>query len=256
MILLLFFLFGLIIGSFLNVCIFRIPEGQSIQFPPSHCSSCQHRLAAKDLIPVVSYTLLGGRCRYCKEKISMQYPLIELLCGGLFALTISVLGINAHSLLTLVFFACLLVVAVIDIRTMEIAPSVLLVLMVIVCAHMLMVNPVWNHWRESILGVLVSSGTLTCLYLLGVYALHKEVIGVGDIKLFVPVGLFLGMERVLLCLYLACVIGGLAGGFLLFTGRKKRGAMLPFGPFIVMAVYITTLYGGNMLNFYYTNWIG
>lgn len=253
MLIILLFLVGLIIGSFLNVCVFRIPAGQSINYPPSHCSSCDHRLSWKDLVPVVSYASLRGRCRYCGEKISIQYPLIEITTGFLFAWTVSVLGITPHAVLTLVIFSCLLVVAVIDIRTMEISISMVYTLIIIAVIHMLIVNPGWSHWRESLLGVFVGSGSMLVLYLVVLLLFHKEILGMGDIKLFVPIGLYLGMERTLLCIYLSCVIGGLIGGYLLITGRKKRGEMLPFAPFIVAAVMITTLYGGDFLSFYFVH---
>lgn len=239
------FLYGIIIGSFLNVCIYRIPKGESIAYPPSHCGNCNNKLGWKDLFPVFSYLFLKGKCRYCGEKISIQYPLIEILNGVLYLSLYFKFGMNLSFVLMCLFASLLLVIGIIDYKTQDIYDNtiyfgvILGVLFIGIEKYVGGVSP-FNY----ILGALVSAG------ILGLIVLVTRAMGWGDVELVFIIGLFLGFPNALLMLFLSIVIGGLVGGFLIITKIKSSKDYMAFGPYIALAGYITLLYGEQILNWY------
>ncbi len=234
------FLFGIIIGSFLNVCIYRIPEKESL-IPGSHCLSCGHRLQWYDLFPVFSYLLLKGRCRYCGAKISIQYPIVELLNGILYIAVFMANGISLQSFLYCLMTSALLVIAVIDERTLEIPLGLnafLLVLGILMC--ILEREKIVSH----LIGLVCVSAALYLLWLLT----GGRAIGGGDVKLMGAAGLLLGWQRILLAFFLGCIIGAVC--HVLRMKLAKAEHVLAMGPYLALAVWLCALWGDDMIRWY------
>lgn len=245
------FLSGTVIGSFLNVCIYRIPEKQSIVFPGSHCFSCGHALKAVDLIPIFSFLFLGGRCRRCGVKLSPQYPVIEL-AAGLLAIVLAVrFGFTVNAFLAFIFCAGLLVVFMIDKKTMLI-PDGMTVFLTAAAAVYRLVN--WNgprDFQDILWGLAAGSGALLILYIFGLLVFKKEVMGLGDIKLFVPIGILLGRNGTLAALYLSILLGGAAAAWLLLRLKDKKERRMAFGPFIALGAALSLYAGSSLIELYW-----
>lgn len=245
------FLFGTLIGSFLNVLIYRIPKGENFVTENSHCMSCNHRLYAKDLVPLFSWLFLGGKCRYCKAKISVQYPIVEAINGIMYALIfwficeeprIALFGYCAA-------FSALLVATVIDWRTMEIPDSMWITVLiggVITYIDELVAEGFDLHCLlERVIGFFAASGVL---FLLAV--ITKGGMGGGDIKLMAAVGFMLGWKVVLLALVMGGFIGTL---YLIFMAIKNKGKVprkVPFAPHLSLATVICMFVGSNIIEWY------
>lgn len=235
---------GLLIGSFLNVCICRIPKDESISFPGSHCTSCGKSLKPVDLIPVLSYAFLRGKCRYCGTQISMVYPIVELLNAFLYALLFSSYGLTpalaAYSLLCSV----LIVATFIDLKH-QIIPDRLIVILLIAGVGFALYQ---NGFRELLgngIGLVLGGG----IFLL-IAVLTGGAMGGGDIKLMAALGLWFGWKTILLLSLLAFVIGALVSVVLMALGIKSRKDYIPFGPFIAIAALICIFYGQVILQGY------
>jgi len=194
---------GMIFGSFFNVCIYRIPEKKSIANPPSHCYNCNTRLKPLDLVPILSWTLLRGKCRYCGQKIAPRYALVELLTGILFVLVYSVYGYNAITLYYLLLVSLLVIITFIDIDHYIIPDEV--IIFGCVCAIIFNALGQGIGIKDSILGALICGGGMLLLIHLIELIVKKEVMGGGDIKLFAMTGLFLGVKGGLLTILLNLV---------------------------------------------------
>jgi leader peptidase (prepilin peptidase)/N-methyltransferase len=248
--LILIFIIGLILGSFYNICIVRIPQQMSFVSPRSHCSSCKRTLQVYDLIPVVSYLLLKGKCRYCNVRISLRYPIVELLTGILFG------GLYFKYSFTLSFFvyavltSVLLVAAFIDIEH-RIIPNGL-VLFGSIIALVFDILQLHVNWLDGLLGMLVGGGILLLIALLSLILLKKEGMGGGDVKLMGMIGLFLGWRLTLLTLVLSIYIGGFIGGIVLLARWKKADDYIPYGPFIALGTLITMFFGNEILLWYFS----
>ncbi len=237
------FLLGLIIGSFLNVCIYRVPRGESLSFPPSHCPGCQKKLSPVDLIPVFSFVLLKAKCRYCGNKISWRYPLIELLTGLTFLLCFSVSGLNPI-LIKYLFIACVLtVVTFIDLEH-YIIPNKIVVFTIISGIILNFIIPDLT-WGDALAGLVAGGGVLLLLAMVS-----RGGMGGGDIKLAAALGLLFGWQKVLLALFLGSILAGVLGLILILAGRKSRKDMLPFGPFIALGSLVAMLWGYKIINWY------
>lgn len=238
------FILGLLMGSFLNVCIVRLPLGQSIIAPPSHCFACGTRLRVLDLVPVLSYIFLRGRCRTCGAAISMRYPCIELLTSSLFCLCFAVVGWNVELILAWVFTAFLLVIAVIDYDCKLIFDKVLIPFAVVA----LVVNFLQfsaDNWQDKLLGALFSGALLLLIVIV-----TQGGMGMGDMKFVTVLGLWLGIKNMAETLLISFVLGGIVGVVLLVTGKKGRKDAIPFGPFICLAALTSYLYGQELLRWY------
>ncbi|MGI6705453.1 MAG: prepilin peptidase [Clostridia bacterium] len=246
----LFFIIGLILGSFYTVCIERIPRQMSLVTPRSHCSSCERTLQIYDLIPVVSYLLLKGKCRCCNARISLRYPIVELLTGILFG------GLYLKYSLRLSFFvyaaltSVLLVAAFIDLEH-RIIPNGL-VLFGSIIALIFNILQLHVNWLDGLLGMLTGSGILLLIAWLSLILLKKEGMGGGDIKLMGMIGLFLGCRLTLLSLVLSIYIGGFIGGMALLTRRRKAGDYIPYGPFIALGTLVAIFFGREILLWYFS----
>ncbi|ETT82463.1 prepilin peptidase [Viridibacillus sp. FSL R5-0477] len=238
-----FFIFGLVFGSFFNVVGLRVPKGESIVSPPSHCTNCQRRLTTRDLVPVLSFLFLKGKCRKCETKIHWVYPLTEFVTAFLFTLAYLELGLNPELIIALLFISLLIIITVSDIAYMLIPNKILLVFGVLLVVGRFFIQS--NPWWDSIVGAFGGF-----LILLLVAILSKGGIGGGDIKLFFIIGLVLGIYSTLLALFLASVIGLIVGVVLLNYRKQGRKTPIPFGPSIALASIITYFYGEQILEWY------
>ena len=236
-------LLGLLLGSFLNVVIYRLPNNKSIVSPPSSCGSCGNRLSALDLIPVLSFVFLGGKCRYCGERISARYPLVELLTGGIFALLFDRFGFSFDFVRFATLSCVLISAAFIDIDHRIIPDK--LNLFGIISGAMLVFLPDSLSVKSALLGIAAGGGLL-----LLVAVISRGAMGGGDIKLFAVIGLFLGLEKTLLALFLTFLLGGIAGVLLIATKIKSRKDYIPFGPFIGIGAFIAIMWYNEVIMYY------
>jgi len=248
-----FALLGAVIGSFLNVCIDRLPAGKSLVYPPSHCDACQHRLAPKDLIPVFSYLWLRGHCRYCHKPIPRRIFWIEVGSGLLFALTYWHYGLSVE-FAVITFYCCLFVVlGVIDLEHKLILnkivyPMALVALLISIFIPSTGIIDASLPWPEGANGVI--GGAIGFVLLLIPALLYRGGMGWGDVKMAALIGLVTGFPSVFAALLLGIVLGGLVGGVLLLLRIKKRKEPIPFGPFLSLATIATLIWGSNILNWY------
>lgn len=238
-----FFLYGITFGSFFNVVGLRVPKKESIVSPPSHCTTCDRRLTAADLVPVFSYVFLKGRCRKCKERISPVYPVMELLTGLLFAAAYGHFGFTLELAVALLFISMLVIITVSDVRYMIIPNRVLLPFGIAIFIARLL-SP-FSPWWDSLLGAAVGFGIL---FLIAVVS--NGGMGGGDIKLFFVIGLVLGTVQTLLTLFLASLIGAVAGIIILKRTKQGRKTPVPFGPSIAAAALIVYFYGSAIVEWY------
>lgn len=241
----LIFLFGLIIGSFLNVCIFRIEKEESVSFPPSHCTSCNHRLNGKDLIPVLSFIILKGKCRYCNEKISLQYPIIEIVNAIFYLLIFNKYGLSPYTIKFCILASLLIVIGVIDYKTQYVYRSTTVFGGII--AVIFIINEYFFYKSEVINLIL---GGIIGFLIIGLIVFTTKGMGEGDIEIAIICGLFIGIKYILLSLFLAIIIGGIVGIIILTLNLKKLKDRIAFGPFIAIGVLISILYGEKIIEIY------
>ena len=237
----LIFIFGITIGSFLNVCIYRIPRGETVVTTPSHCMTCGHKLRWFELLPLFSYIFLRGRCRSCKSQISPQYPIIEAVNGLLYVLVFAVNGLNLISIIYALFTSALLVLTVIDWRTYEIPISINIFILVLGCLKVVLD---FNNFLDYLIGFFIVSGFLVVLYMIT----KGRAIGGGDIKLMAVAGLLLGWQLIVLAFLIGCVLGSI----LHLIRMKVSGAerMLAMGPYLSAGLFIAMLWGNSFINWY------
>ena len=253
------FILGLTIGSFLNVCIYRIPAGESIVRPPSHCPRCNTQLKTLDLFPVFSWLFLRGKCRYCSTKISARYAIVELLTGVLFLalfIEFGMAGSGSMSLPSLfvgiAFTALLISIFFID-YDHQIIPNGLVLIgtglgIVVVLLNALMGYKFFAQlWWEHLLGILPGVVAMILIMVLGALIYKKESLGMGDVKLFIPIGLILGWKLTVAALLIAILAGGIGGVILMLTRKAERDSAMPFGPFIVTGAIVAMLANYQLL---------
>ena len=233
--------FGAAIGSFLNVCIWRIPEGRSIVSPPSHCPACGHKIRFSDNIPVISYLLLGGRCRDCRDKISARYPLVELLTAALAAILFWKYGLSLKFLFSFLFVATLVVITFIDLDH-QIIPDVIS-LPGIPIFFLLALFVMGLPFLESLLGILIGGGSLYLVAACYELITKREGMGGGDIKLLAMLGAFLGWKSLLFIVLVSSLLGALVGiTLMIWKGRDMKYAV-PFGPFLSLGAIAYLFFG-------------
>ncbi len=242
-----FTIFGLVFGSFYNVVGLRVPKKESIAFPPSHCTSCDRRLTALDLVPVFSYLFLKGRCRSCGEKIHWVYPLMEFITGGLFALSFWQIGFQPELIIAILFMSLLVIITVSDIAYMLIPDKVLLPIGALLLVLRLFIP--LDPWWDSLLGAALGFGILLLIAIVS-----KGGMGGGDIKLFFVIGLVLGVSGTFMTLFFASLIGSIAGIIMLRINNEGRKTPVPFGPSIALAAVIVYFWGDALLNWYMNFW--
>lgn len=236
-----YFAFGLIIGSFLNVVIYRIPRGGSITFPSSYCPSCHHRLGVWDLIPVLSYIFLRGRCRYCRSWINPRYPLVEMITGLLTLLWAVKFPSDLSALMNLVFLYILLVIGFIDYERRIIPDLIVLPATILFLLYRLS----QGQLTDAIIDGLLGGGLLFIIALL-----YPKGMGMGDAKLMTMAGVFLGWEKAINAIFL----GSFTGAFILLPflcfRKINRKTAFPFGPFLVFALVIM-VFKSDVITFIY-----
>jgi leader peptidase (prepilin peptidase)/N-methyltransferase len=252
--------FGLIIGSFLNVCIYRLPRDLSVVKPRSACPSCNTAIKAWDNIPVISYILLGGKCRKCGEKISARYPLVEALNGLLYIAVFQFFGIGWHLPFLFAFVSAMVVITFIDLD-FQIIPDVITlpgILIGLAAASFVLPDPFSSlngssglnslsvaGFTNSVTGLLTGGGLY---YLIAVAS--RGGMGGGDIKMMAMVGAFTGWKGVLLTTFLGSLTGSIIGIFLMVFKGKGRKTKIPFGPFLALGSLISLFYGGIIVDWY------
>ena len=244
----LLFILGLIVGSFSNVCIYRIPRNESIIYPASHCPKCSTTILAKDNIPLLSYILLKGRCRNCGSRISIQYPVVEFLTGLVYVIIYQIYGLSVQSLIYIILSSALIIIAFIDLNK-QIIPDVISLPGIIIGLILSFFVP-YISFINSALGVLVGGGIILVIGLVGSVIFKKEAMGGGDVKLAAMIGAFLGWKYAIISLFLGFFLGALVGIFLILSRVKRREDVIPFGPFIVLGSIITLLWGEKILSWY------
>jgi leader peptidase (prepilin peptidase)/N-methyltransferase len=242
------FVFGALVGSFLNVCIHRLPSGESVAFPASHCPHCQTAIKPYDNIPVLSYLILRGRCRHCQASISRRYPLVEML-GGLAAVgAVTGFGLSAQALLVLAFLDALIVITFIDLDHQIIPDAISLPgIFVGFAAALLFGAP---SWRESLGGIVLGGGLLWAVAEGYARLTGREGMGGGDIKLLAMIGAFLGWRAVPITLLIASLVGTAIGvSIMLVRGRDTKMA-IPFGPFLAAGAVCALFWGDALIKWY------
>jgi len=239
---------GAMIGSFLNVCISRLPKGESIVFPGSHCPKCGKPIRFYDNIPVISFILLRGRCRSCRTPISFQYPLVEAVTALASLTLFARFGASLSYLVYFSFVASLIVVTVIDLYH-QIIPDVISLPGIAVGLLSAAVNPFLSFF-DSFLGALLGGGTLFVIAGLYQWLFKREGMGGGDVKLLAMIGAFLGWKAVVLTILLGSFAGSVIGvGIILLKGRDFKYA-IPFGPFLSLGALLSLFYGEALLQWY------
>jgi leader peptidase (prepilin peptidase)/N-methyltransferase len=244
-------LFGALIGSFLNVCVHRLPRGASIVWPSSACPSCRRELSWFENVPIVSYAVLGGRCRTCKVPISVRYPVIEALTAMMFAAGWWYYGPGPLLASRLIFGCALIVLFAIDLEH-HLLPNVITLPGIVIGFMFSFVNP--PGWRDSLIGIVVGGGVLF-LIAEGYYRIrHEEGLGMGDVKMLAMIGAFLGWQLTLLTLMLGSFAGTIIGVLMLATGRGTMKYALPFGTFLSIGAALSAAVGQSILDWYLRFW--
>lgn len=242
------FIIGLVFGSFYNVVGYRLPENMSIAFPASHCPNCNHKLKFYELIPVISYIFLGGKCKACKKRISIVYPFFELLTASLFLLSYLAFGINIKFLISITFISILIIISISDIRYYIIPDEVLIVGAILILIEMF-INTIINDvgfFKGVLIPILNGAGSFAILYLFKVFGdlvFQKESLGGGDIKLMFFIGLTLGFDMSIVTIFIASFI---ALPLSVISLIKDDNNVLPFGPYLSVAATIIMLSGLNL----------
>jgi leader peptidase (prepilin peptidase) / N-methyltransferase len=263
------FLFGLIIGSFLNVCILRIPLSESVVLPASHCPKCGTSIKPYDNIPVVSWLVLAGRCRKCKVRISAMYPMVELATGLLFVACYLVFGLSAEALKWTIFGALMIVLTITDMRERILPDKVNFVGLALGLLLSLFTRPVdgtalWLANRlfafpppeaalsfaDALIGAGAASGLLWLVAEGYFRARGREGMGLGDVKMMAMAGAFLGVQRALLTILLGSLLGSIIGMAVIAIGRKGRDFELPFGTFLGAGAMLVVFFGSAALDWY------
>ncbi len=235
------FCFGLVIGSFANVCIHRLPRKESVVFPGSHCPACSSAVRPLDNIPVISYIVLGGKCRDCATRISPIYPVIEAVTAALLLVGFFKFGLSFDFLVYAMVAPALVIITAIDIEH-QIIPDIITLPGI---ALGLAVGAYTIGYAGSLLGFFVGGGLF---YLLAV--LSNGGMGGGDIKYIAAVGALLGWQKVLLVIFIGALLGSMVGVFQIAVQKKSRKSLIPFGPFLATGTWVALFYGNSLIRLY------
>ena len=242
------FLFGTVVGSFLNVCIYRLPKEESIVAPRSRCPACQSPVRALDNIPLISFALLRGRCRACGASIAWRYPLVEALTGILFALTVVRFGVTLQAAFLLTFLAGLIVISFIDLDH-QIIPNVITLpgIPLGILTGFLFRDP---PLLDRLIGALAGAGFLYLVLFYGGVLYGQEAMGEGDLNLIAMVGAFLGWKAVIVTILVGCLVGSAVGLSLIALRRLGRRQHIPFGPFLSLGAVVAMFWGDRLIAWY------
>ncbi len=250
------FVLGAVVGSFLNVCISRMPERQSIVKPRSRCPKCESEISWYDNLPVISFIILRAKCRNCGEPISYQYPAVELLTAALFVLLMHRFTNVPALAIYMVFTSALIVITFIDLEHFIIPDEISLpgigigLALSLLPASLTDGQLATNSFLDSLIGCVVGGGLLYLTALLSLLVLKKEGMGGGDIKLLGMVGAFLGWKLALMTIVLGSVAGSFLGVALILLGRHERGSYIPFGPYLALGALFSMMWGDKLMQAY------
>ena len=242
------FTLGTIFGSFYNVVGYRIPKNESILYPSSHCPNCNHKLGPLELIPIISYFLLGGKCKKCKQKISLFYPFFEFLTGILFVLSYISFGISIECIYSIVFVSILVIIIISDYQTMIIPDSILIIGSAILITIKMFATNI-NVVGESLTSAALAFITMLVLKILGDFLFKKESMGGGDIKLLAVFGFVLGYPLSIISIFLSAFI---ALPISIIILKLKSTHEIPFGPFLsisALIIFLSKINFADILNF-------
>jgi leader peptidase (prepilin peptidase)/N-methyltransferase len=242
-------LIGLVIGSFLNVVIARVPERRSLVHPRSACPGCGAMIAWYDNIPILSFLVLHARCRACAIPIPWRYPLVEAVTAGLFLAAYLAFGPTLDAVVAAVFLATLLAITMIDLEHQIIPDVISLPGILAGCLASLATGRV--HWLDSIIGATAGAVIITVILLVGTWWAGQQAMGGGDIRLAAMLGAFLGWKVLIFSLFLASFLGGIIGVILLSTGLRGRKDPIPFGPFLAAGGAAGLFFGERMVRWYF-----
>jgi leader peptidase (prepilin peptidase) / N-methyltransferase len=242
------FIFGALIGSFLNVCIHRLPIDESVVFPASHCPHCQQPIQPYDNVPILSYVILRGRCRSCGAGISARYPAVETLTGLAAVAVLCAGGLTAHALLAFAFVCALIVITFVDVDCQIIPDAISLPgIGVGFAAALLLGQP---SWPASLAGILLGGGLLWGVAEGYHWLTGREGMGGGDIKLLAMIGAFLGWQAVPVTLMIASLAGTAVGVTLMVMQGRDRRTAIPFGPFLAVGATCALFWGDTLIAWY------
>jgi len=250
------FLFGLMVGSFLNCVIYRLEKNESFLKGRSYCPHCKHILSWKDLIPILSFLILKRKCRYCKNKISVQYPLVELATGILFV-SVAQLTVNSEQLTIsnlvnfcylLIVICFLIIIFVYDLKYFLIPDKVIhpAIIIALIFNFQFLISKQFSIFNYSILSAFGAAFFFLLIFLVS----RGKWLGFGDVKLAFFMGLFLGFPNILVALFFAFFIGAIIGIGLIISGKKTLKSEIPFGPFLVTGTFIALFFGNQIINWY------
>ena len=239
---------GLLIGSFLNVVIARVPHGRSLWRPGSACPACGSAIAWHDNVPLVSYAALRGRCRACGVSIPWRYPIVEAITGAFFGAAALAFGPTPYAVVAAAFLAALVAITMIDLEH-QIIPDVISLPGILAGV---LANLATGHvsWLDSVLGILIGGGVFLAIALVGSWLAGQDAMGGGDIKLAAMLGAFLGWKVLLLSLFVSAIGGGVLAAVLMSTGLRGRKDPLPFGPFLAAGGAIGLFWGERTVRWY------
>lgn len=241
---------GLVWGSFLNVVIYRLPRGLSLVRPPSSCPKCGRRIKWYDNIPVLSYLLLGGKCRFCRAKISVVYPAVEVLTAGCFLLVYfhNLKFFDLQLLADGLFVSALIALGFIDFSHQIIPDHITIPVLILALVYAPFRYDL--KLKQALLGAVLGGGFLLIVYLIYLLWRKKEGLGMGDVMMMLMVGAYLGVGRTVLTLFLSSVVGAIVGLLLMKLRRKDLQFALPFGTFIAPAAFVSLIWGEAIIGWY------
>ena len=240
-------MFGTAVGSFLNVCIYRLPLRKSLMWPGSQCPHCDAPVKPYDNIPIFAYVWLRGRCRNCRAPLSIQYPIVELVTGAVFLAAYLLVDSRALLIQRLLFACSMIVLFVIDLEH-RILPDVITLPGIVVGFVFSFFLP--PGWRDSLIGIVLGGGSLWLMGELYFRVRHEEGMGFGDVKMLAMIGAFLGWKLMLLTLVLSSFIGSLVGVAMIVSNRGDMKYALPFGTFLAISAIVAATVGDRMITWY------
>jgi leader peptidase (prepilin peptidase)/N-methyltransferase len=243
------FVFGAVVGSFLNVCIYRLPRSQSIAFPPSACPECGNRIAPYDNVPIVSFLLLRGKCRACKGRISWKYPAVELINGLLALFLFLKFQFSPTFFALFLFCSALVVITFIDLEH-QIIPDCISLPGIGVGFAVSFLLP-WLGWKNSLIGIVAGGGSLLIVAYGYQLLTKKEGMGGGDIKLLAMMGAFLGWRSIPFIIFTSSLLGSVVGISLMLARKKDSQLPIPFGPFLALGALLFIFFGRQLITWYF-----
>jgi len=240
-------LLGLFLGSFMNVCIYRLPRGKSPVHPRSGCPKCGHMLAWYENVPVLSYLFLRGKCRSCGTSISPMYPIIESITGAMFLAAYLWYGPSALLVIRLLFGCAMIVLFVIDLQH-KILPNVITLPGIVL--GLMLSEIAGPGWRSSLIGIAVGAGSLFAIAEVYYRVRHEEGLGMGDVKMLGMIGAFLGWKLVLVTLVLSSIAGSIVGVVMLVARKESLKYALPFGTFLAVGAVFAAVAGDSLVSWY------